>query len=77
LNETETRETLGALFATWSMTWPPFTYAQRLWNFFRGLFQISLSKIFALFEIEDDVHSYLTGLDQMLEESTPILGCET
>jgi len=53
LNETESREALEALFANLVGDLAAITYVQRLRDFFLWLFQISLSKIFALFEIED------------------------
>jgi len=52
LNETESGEALEALFANLVDDLAAITYVQRLRDFFRWLFQISLSKIFALFEME-------------------------
>ena len=77
LNEIENKKTPGYLFETLVDDTAVITYAQRLWDFFRGLFEVSISKIFKLFEIEDDFHSYLNALDLALKESSPILGCET
>jgi len=77
LNEIENKKTPGYLFETMVDDTAVITYAQRLWDFFRGLFEVSISKIFKLFEIEDDFHSYLNALDLTLKDSSPILGCET
>ena len=53
------------------------TYAQRLWDFFRGLFRVSFSAIFDLFKIEEKCSSYINALTAVLYASTPIQGCDT
>jgi len=53
------------------------TYVQRLWDFFRGLFQGAILKIFELFEIEEQCSSYINAFTQVLCESTPFQGRET
>jgi len=77
LNETERHSTLGSLFETLVDDTAVTTYAQRLWDFFQGLFKTSFSKIFDLFNIKDDFQPYLESLTQALKASTPIIGCET
>ena len=77
MNEVENKQGRGYLFEKLIDDTAVITYAQRIWNFFRGLFEISFSKIFELFKIEDDFQSYLDILEQAIRESTPILGCET
>ncbi len=77
LNEAERHSTLGSLFETLVDDTAVTTYAQRLWDFFQGLFKTSFSKIFDLFNIQDDFHPYLDSITQALEASTPIIGCET
>lgn len=77
LNERQYKAGTGPLFETLADEAAPITYARRLWDFFRGLFEISFSKIFELFHIEDDFQSYLSVFDQALSESTPFRGCET
>lgn len=77
LNEKENYSTLGELFAHLVDDTALITYADRLWNFFRGLFAVSFSKIFDLFKIEEDFHTYLDALSASLTMFTPIQGCET
>jgi hypothetical protein len=77
LNEREYKTGTGPLFETLADETATVTYALRLWDFLRGLFEISFSKIFELFQIEDDFQSYLSVLNQALSESTPFRGCET
>jgi len=77
LNEREYKAGTGPLFEALADETATVTYARRLWDFFRGLFEISFSKIFQLFQIEDDFQSYLSALNQTLSEFTPFRGCET
>ena len=77
LNEKENFDTTGALFQQMSDESATITYAQRLWDFFRGLFCVSFSTIFRLFKIEDKCSTYIDALNQVLYASTPIKGCET
>jgi hypothetical protein len=77
LNEKENYSTLGELFAHLVDDAALITYADRLWDFFRGLFAVSFSKIFDLFKIEEDFHTYLDALSASLTTFTPIQGCET
>jgi hypothetical protein len=77
LNEREYKTSRGCLFETLADETATITYARRLWDFFRGLFEISFSKIFELFRIEDDFQSYLSVLDQTLSEFAAFRGCET
>ena len=77
LNQKENRSGLGLLFEDLVDETASLTYAARLWQFFKGLFKISFSKIFGLFKIEEDFQTYYNVLEQALQQSTPILGCET
>ena len=77
LNYKENNAGLGTLFEQIADDTATITYAGRIWDFFRGLFSVSLSKIFALFEIEEDFQSYLATFDQVLLASMPHLGWET
>ena len=77
LNEKENYSTLGELFAHLIDDTALITYADRLWDFFRGLFAVSFSKIFDLFKIEEDFHTYLDALSASLTTFTPVGGCET
>jgi hypothetical protein len=52
-------------------------YARRLWDFFRGLFSVAISKIFDLFKIEEQCSPYIDAFSQALSASTPFQGCET
>lgn len=77
LNETEHKRSPGNLFEHLVDEAAQITYAQRLWEFFRGLFKISFSKIFELFKIEEEFQSYFSILDQLISESVPFKRCET
>jgi len=77
LNENEGLATTGDLFQQLADESATITYAQRLWDFFRGLFSVTISKIFDLFKIEEDFSSYFDVLTQIICASTPIQGCET
>jgi len=77
LNEKEHHMGLGHLFEELADKTATFTYAQKIWLFFKGLFEISFSKIFELFEIEDDFQSFIDTLNQSVSRFAPIQGCET
>ena len=77
LNEKEHYSTIGDLFQDLADESATITYSQRLWDFFRGLFQVAISEIFDLFEIEEQCSSYINAFTQVLCESTPFRGCET
>ena len=77
LNEKEHYMGVGPLFEELADKTATFTYAQRIWQFFKGLFEISFSKIFELFEIEDDFQSFFDTLNQSVSCFAPIQGCET
>jgi hypothetical protein len=77
LNETEHNGSPGSLFEHLVDQTAQITYAQKLWEFFRGLFKISFSKIFELFSIEEEFQSYFSILDQLISESVPFRRCET
>jgi hypothetical protein len=77
LNEKEHHMGVGPLFQELADKAATFTYAQRIWQFFKGLFEISFSKIFELFEIEDDFRSFFDILNQSVSRFAPVQGCET
>lgn len=77
LNEKETCGTIGDLFQDIVDESAIITYGQRLWAFFRGLFNVALSQIFSLFEIEEQCSSYINALTQTVCASTPFQRCET
>jgi hypothetical protein len=77
LNEKEHNMGVGSLFEELADETAVFTYAHRIWQFFKGLFEISFSKIFELFEIEDDFQTFFGTLNQSVSCLAPIQGCET
>ncbi len=77
LNEKEQHMGLGPLFEELVDNTAMFTYAQRIWQFFKGLFEISFSKILELFEIEDDFQSFIDTLNQSVSSFAPFKACET
>ena len=77
LNEKEHQVGIGPLFEELADETATFTYVQRMWQFFRGLFEISFSKIFELFEIEDDFQTFIDTLNQSVSRFARIQGCET
>lgn len=77
LNEKEQYVGFGNLFEELADESSTFTYAHRIWQFFKGLFEISISKIFELFEIEDDFQSFFDILNQSISRFAPFQGCET
>jgi hypothetical protein len=77
LNEKENYETIGELFQDIVDESGIITYGQRLWEFFRGLFNVACSQLFSLFKIEEQCSSYIDALTQALCASTPFQRCET
>jgi len=77
LNEVENTGSKGMLFEHLAEQAAQVTYVQRLWQFFRRLFAISFSKIFELFKIEEEFHSYFCTLEQAVVAGVPALRCET
>jgi hypothetical protein len=77
LNEKENFPSSGELFQDLADESARITYAQRLWDFFRGLFEVATSKIFDLFKIEERCSSYIKAFTQVLCFSMPIKECET
>ena len=77
LNKYENFSTLGELFEHMADETAVITYANRLWEFFRGLFLVSFSTIFDIFKINEDFQHYLDALTDALSDFTPFLGCET
>jgi hypothetical protein len=77
LNEKENRTTMGDLFQMLVDESATITYARRLWDFFRGLFSVTIATLFDLFEIEEQYSSYMDVFSQVLSTSSPFQGCET
>ncbi len=77
LNEKENHSTMGELFASLVDESAIITYADRLWVFFTGLFYVSFSKIFDLFNIEEDFYDYFDTISGIQSMFTSIQGCET
>lgn len=77
INEKEKSGTIGDLFQDIVDESGIITYGQRLWEFFRSLFNIAFSQIFDLFKIEEQCSSYINALTQALCDSTPFQRCET
>ena len=77
LNEKENCNTMGDLFQSLVDESATITYGRRLWDFFRGLFSVTISKIFDLFEIEKECSSYNDAFSHVLITSEPFQGCET
>jgi len=77
INEKENSGTIGDLFQDIVDESGIITYGQRLWEFFRGLFNVTFSQIFSLFKIEEQCSSYIDALTQALCASTPFQRCET
>jgi len=77
LNKIENYSTLGELFEQIADDSAITSYAHRLWDFFRGLFLVSISTIFDLFKINEDFQPYLDSLTDSLAELPPFQGCET
>jgi hypothetical protein len=53
------------------------TYARRLWDFFSGLFTVTVAKLSDLFKIEEQCSSYIDDFGKVISASTPFQGCET
>lgn len=77
LNEKENDGTTGDLFQELADETATITYSQRLWDFFRGLFQVTLSAIFELLKIEEQSSSYIRAFEHVLSAYPPFQGCET
>ena len=77
LNIAENYSTMGGLFESLVDDAAVKSYSARLWEFFHGLFHVSFSKIFDLFDIQEDFQAYLDTLEQALSGFIPFQGCET
>jgi hypothetical protein len=77
LNEVENTGSKGVLFEHLADEAAKVTYVQRLWQFFRDLFAVSISKIFELFKIEEEFQAYFNVLEKAVQGCVPALGCET
>ena len=54
LNKFDNYATLGELFDEIADQSAVISYAHRLWDFFRGLFMVSFSTLFEIFNINED-----------------------
>lgn len=77
LNEMENYQTLGGFFETLSDAMAVITYAKRMYRFFLGLFQVGISKIFELLDIDMDYQPFLEAISGQLTGLSPFKGCET
>jgi hypothetical protein len=75
--EKEHCTTMGDLFQSLVDESATITYARRLWDFFRGLFSVTVATLFDLFKIEEQCSSYIDTFSQVLSTSAPFQGCET
>jgi hypothetical protein len=71
LNEKENCNCIGDLFQDLVDEPATITYAHRLWDFFRGLFRVAISKVFDLFKIGEQCSSYIDAFTQVLCASKP------
>ena len=76
LNEAENHSTMGGLFENLVDDTAIKTYSTRLWEFFRGLFCVCFSKIFDLFNIDEDFYAFFEALEHTLTGFPPFQGCE-
>lgn len=77
LNVAENYSTMGGLFESLADGAAIKSYSARSWEFFRGLFCVILSKIFDLFDIQEEFQGYTDALEQALTGVIPFQGCET
>lgn len=77
LNEKEHCTTMGDLSQTLVDESVAITYAQRLWDFFRGLLSVAIATLFDLLKIEEKCSSYIDAFIQVLYTSGPFQGRET
>ena len=77
LNQIENYQTLGELFSGLVDDTAVVTYAHRLYEFFVGLFRLSLSKIFQMLNLTEDFNDYLNTLTAELTGMLAFKGCET
>ena len=77
LNNFDNYATLGELFDEIADQSAVISYAHRLWDFFRGLFMVSFSTLFEIFNINEAFQPYLDALTNAIPDFTPFQGCET
>ena len=77
LNNFDNYVTLGELFDEIADQSAVISYAHRLWDFFRGLFMVSFSTLFEIFNINEEFQPYIDALTNAIPEFTPFQGCET
>lgn len=77
LNAAENHSTMGGLFESLVDDTAIKSYSTRLWEFFRGLFCVCFSKIFDIFNIDEDFQAFLEAVDLALTGFPPFQGCET
>ncbi len=75
LNEAENHSTMGGLFENLVDDTAIKTYSARLWEFFRGLFCVCFSKIFDIFNIDEDFYAFFEALEHTLTGFPPFQGC--
>jgi hypothetical protein len=77
LNQIENYQTLGQLFNGLVDDTAVVTYAHRLYEFFVGLFRLSLSKIFQALNLTEDFSIYFDTITAELSTMEAFRGCET
>ena len=77
MNKFENHATLGELFDQLADQSALISYAHRIWNFFRGLFMISLSTLFEILKINEEFQPYFSALTETISDYGPFRGCET
>jgi DDE superfamily endonuclease len=77
MNKFDNHATLGELFNEISDQAAVFSYAHRLWDFFRGLFMVSFSTLFEILKINEEFHPYFDALTDTISDFGPFQGCET
>ena len=77
LNKFDNYATLGELFDQIVDQTAVISYAHRLWDFFRGLFMVSLSTLFEILNINEEFHLYFDTLNAAIAGFAPFHGCET
>jgi hypothetical protein len=77
LNKFDNYATLGELFDQLSDQAAVISYAHRLWDFFRGLFRVSIATLFEILKINEEFQPYLDAVTDAISDSRPFQGCET
>jgi len=77
MNHSDNYSTLGELFDFLVDQNAAISYAQRLWDFFRGLFMVSFSTLFDILKINEQFQPYFDALTETISDYGPFQGCET